>query len=256
MRTHQPHPMQAHALCGAEASLTRNRKLQFLASVLIAVVALTTAVKTHALDLGGLITGALRNGTVSTQDLVGVIRSVAQVSYGQIPSGAGAPQDVEGKVVLYRTAWCGYCKQAAAYMQQKAIPFVERDIETDPANKAEYTRLGGKGPVPFIVFGQKTMLGFSAAAIDQNYAEYQRILATRPSAGVGGPSAAPQPGDALIGKIPGVPIYRQPSKVADKLIPLAKADTVIYMGEERDGLYRVTTSQGEGWVDKLLVKKP
>ena len=31
---------------------------------------------------------------------------------------------------------------------------------------------------------------------------------------------------------------------------------MIYMGEEREGLYRVTTPQGEGWVDKLLVKKP
>lgn len=256
MRTSKTRPMQAHTLSIVEVTSSPNRKLQFLASGLVAVVLLTAAVRTHALDLGGLITGALRNGTVNTQDLAGVIRSVAQVSYGQVPSGAEAPQDVEGKVVLYKTAWCGYCKQAAAYMQKKAIPFVERDIETDPANKAEYSRLGGKGPVPFIVFGQKTMLGFSAAAIDQNYAEYQRILSARPSGGTGGPSAVLQPGDALIGKLSGVPIYRQPSKTADKLIQLAKADTVIYMGEERDGLYRVTTSQGEGWVDKLLVKKP
>ena len=256
MRTYKPYPGLTSAPRNMEASSLRNRRLQFLATGLVGVILLTAAVKTHALDLGGLISGALRNGTVNTQDLVGVIRSVAQVSYGQVPSGAEAPQNVEGKVVLYKTAWCGYCKQAAAYMQKKAIPFVERDIETDPANKAEYTRLGGKGPVPFIVFGQKTMLGFSAAAIDQNYAEYQRIQSAQPSGGTGGPFAALQPGDALIGKLSGIPVYRQPSKAADKLSQLSKADTVIYMGEERDGLYRVTTTQGEGWVDKLLVKKP
>lgn len=223
--------------------------------MVLAITLLTISMQVHAADWGSLLTGALRNGAVSTQDMIGAIRSVAQVSYGQVPGGAAAPQDAQGKVILYRTAWCGYCKQAAAYMQQKAIPFVERDIEADPANKAEYSRLGGKGPVPFIVFGTKTMLGFSAAAIDQNYADYQRILAAGSGVPSGTPSLSPQPGDVLIGKISGIPVYRQPGKAAEKLILLAKTDTMIYMGEEREGQYRVTTPQGEGWVDKLLVKR-
>ena len=224
--------------------------------MVVATTLLTTSIQVHATDWGSLLTGALRNGIVNSQDLVGAIRSVAQVSYGQVPGGTAVPQDAQGKVVLYRTAWCGYCKQAATYMQQKSIPFVERDIEADPANKADYARLGGTGPVPFIVFGSKTMLGFSAAAIDRNYADYQRTLAAGPGAPSASPSPVPQPGDTLIGKITGIPVYRQPSKAADKLIGLAKTDTMIYMGEEREGLYRVTTPQGEGWVDKLLVKKP
>lgn len=231
-----------------------------LLSVALAAVLLASVVQAHALDLGGLLTGALRNGTVSTQDMVGAIRSVSQVSFGSVPSGSASPQNSEGKVLLYRTQGCGYCRQAAAYMQQKAIPFVERDIEADPGARAEYSSFGGKGPVPFFVFGQKTQMGFSPASFEQNYAEFQRTLAakgtTPANAAYGGSPIAPQPGDALIGKIPGVPVYRQPSKAADKLILLAKTDAVVYMGEERDGLYRVTTPQGEGWVDKLLVKKP
>jgi hypothetical protein len=34
------------------------------------------------------------------------------------------------------------------------------------------------------------------------------------------------------------------------------AFTVFYMGDEREGFYRVTTRKGEGWVDILLLKKP
>ncbi len=237
----------------------RTRKPRFLSSVLVAAILLATGIEAHALDLGGLLTNVLQNKTLNTQDMIGAIRSVAEVSFGQVPSGAAAPQDAEGKVVLYRTAWCGFCKKAAGYMQQKSIPFVERDIETDPSSKAEFTRLGGKG-VPFLVFGQKTMTGASPAAIDQNYAEFQRTLAakstTTANAAPGGAPTALQPGDVLIGKIPGIQVYRQPSKAAHKLIRLTQTDTVIYMGEEHAGLYRVATSQGEGWVDKLLVKKP
>ncbi|MBJ7312028.1 SH3 domain-containing protein [Rugamonas sp. CCM 8940] len=59
----------------------------------------------------------------------------------------------------------------------------------------------------------------------------------------------------MVGKIAGINVYAQASKSADKIMKLGKTDEVIYMGEERDGLYRVTTPQGEGWVEKLLIKK-
>lgn len=255
MYTHNHHRIQALRTGKNGTPFQLKLKPQRLFTVAVATVLLATGIPAYAFDFGSMVTGALRNGTISNQDMISAFRSVAQVSFGKVPNGAAAPQDAAGKVVLYRTAGCPFCKQAADYMQQKSIPFVERDVETEPASKAEYARLGGKG-VPFLVFGQKTMLGTSPAAIDQNYAEFQRSLANGTAATAAGASSAPQPGDTLIGKIPGVQVYRQPSKTADKFVQLAKADAVIYMGEERDGLYRVTTAQGEGWVDKLLVKKP
>jgi glutaredoxin len=232
---------------------------------LIALLYLVTATAS-AQDIGNLLKGFVQ---ANQGDLVGAIKSVAEVSFGHLSGGAQSPHDAEGKVVLYKTSWCGYCKRAAAYMQQKNIPFVERDIETNSAYKAEYARLGGKGQVPYLVFGRKTLQGFGEREIDQNYAEFQRVqavarpVATNPSA----PQAegARQPlsggmslrsGDTLIGKIPGIRIYTEASKSAQKMLVLSKAEEVIYMGEERDGFYRVTTTQGDGWVDKLQVKKP
>lgn len=64
-----------------------------------------------------------------------------------------------------------------------------------------------------------------------------------------------QSGDALVGKIANLKIYKEANKKSALLMLASKSDDLIYMGEESDGLYRVTTPKGEGWVDKLLVKK-
>jgi glutaredoxin len=209
------------------------------------------ALPTQALDLGNLLSDVINNGALSTKNLKGIFKSITEVSSGQVKSGAEMSGDYKGKVVLYRTDGCGYCKQEAAYMDEQSIPYIEKDVG-DSENAAEYRKLGGSGGVPFTVFGQKTMMGFTAASFDKHYAEFQRALEVESTA-----SAAKglNPGDELVGKIDGVKVYMQASKSNASLMQLKMQDKVIYMGEERDGLYRVTTPKGEGWVDKLLVKK-
>ncbi|HOY70185.1 MAG TPA: hypothetical protein PL131_10430 [Methylotenera sp.] len=63
-------------------------------------------------------------------------------------------------------------------------------------------------------------------------------------------------GDTIVAKMDKVKVLKEANKKSAKLLQLSKTDEVIYMGEEQNGMYRVTTSEGEGWVDKLLVKKP
>ncbi|PHV04080.1 hypothetical protein CSQ96_27595 [Janthinobacterium sp. BJB412] len=222
------------------------------------VLAALVPIAVNSQSLGSLLNTLKQVTSSNTMD---ALKSVADVIQGQLPPGASA-QNAEGKVVLYRTSWCGYCKSASAYMQRKNVPFVERDIEANAAFKAEYKGLGGNGSVPLIVFGQKTMYGFTEESFDKNYAESRNALSASPRTGaIQGPEpqreigAALQAGQPMVGKIPGIKVYAQPNRSADKLMLLSKSDEVIYMGEERDGLYRVTTQKGEGWVDKLLVKK-
>lgn len=195
---------------------------------------------------------------VTSSNTMDAIKSITEVMQAQLPPGASA-QDAEGKVILYRTSWCGYCKRASAYMHQRNVPFVERDIEANAGYKAEYKSLGGNGSVPLMIFGDKAIYGFTEVTFEKNYADFQASLATAPHGGGKGAQAAPdnamQAGQSMVGKIAGIKVYALPSKSAEKLMTLGKTDEVIYMGEERDGLYRVTTQKGEGWVDKLLVKK-
>ncbi|RZI43928.1 hypothetical protein EGT07_00390 [Herbaspirillum sp. HC18] len=229
------------------------------AGVLIALACVSLSLQAQSLN--GALRSVLNGRVPSTQDVLGTIRSITEVTHGRVADNVPLPPDAESRVVLYRTAWCGYCKQAASYMQQKGIPFIERDIEANSTANTEYRQLGGTGGVPLLVFGQKTMSGFSAYKFDQTYAEFQRTRA----GGVGMDAAGMSPtgygmrplqaGDALVGKIAGVPLYSEPSKASPMLAKLNKAEDVVYMGEEREGLYKVTASVGEVWVDKLLVKK-
>lgn len=198
--------------------------------------------------------------STSANDVIGTIKSLSDITLGQVEPGTG-PVSADGKIILYRTASCPYCKRAAAYMQKKNIGFVERDIETNSSYKAEFSRLGGRG-VPFLVFGEKTMSGFDEMTLERNYADYKRTLestsksvaADSTATSSSSSSMVPRSGDVLVGKIGGIDVYVQPAK-SRKLTVLSKADEMIYMGEEREGFYRVTTQKGEGWIDKLLVKK-
>lgn len=67
---------------------------------------------------------------------------------------------------LFTTSWCGVCKKAKTYLQQKGIAFTEYDVEKSVFGKSEYKRLRGTG-VPIILVGKKRMNGFSPVRLDQ-----------------------------------------------------------------------------------------
>ncbi len=85
--------------------------------------------------------------------------------------GASA-QRGKGGVILYSTSWCGYCTQARAWLKRRGVPFVEKDVERDPAAAKE---LAGKraragirsGGVPVIDVGGSLVLGFDKPRLEQ-----------------------------------------------------------------------------------------
>jgi glutaredoxin len=220
-----------------------------LACLLFAV----TPLNSQSQSLGDLL--KLVSSGSSANELISAFKSISQATLGRIENGA-APENADGKVVVYKTATCPHCKRAIAYMRDQNIPFVARDIEKDASSRAEFARLKGVG-VPFIVFGEKTMTGFDEAKFEKNYAEFSAAKSPLGPTTNGSPpinNAGVQSGDVLLGKIPGVVVYSRPEK-SEKIAVLAKTDEVIFMGDESAGFYRVTTPKGEGWIDKLLVKK-
>jgi glutaredoxin len=89
------------------------------------------------------------------------------------PATPGAGQG-PGEVVIFRTAWCGYCKKTAEYLKLKGVPFVEKDIEADPGARADMVaraRKAGVPPeqlqgVPIISIRGRIINGFNREAID------------------------------------------------------------------------------------------
>jgi glutaredoxin len=72
------------------------------------------------------------------------------------------------RVTIYVTKRCGYCKQAIAYFRKKGIRYSKYDVETSAKGKRDYKKLG-RGGVPIIKIGDKTMRGFSKASFDAFY---------------------------------------------------------------------------------------
>lgn len=92
--------------------------------------------------------------------------------------GAGAdptnPGDVQDRpaVIIYGASWCGPCHQAAAYLKQKGVRFVEHDIEQDSAAAREMrTKLNKAGmrggSIPVLDVRGRILVGFDARAVDQ-----------------------------------------------------------------------------------------
>lgn len=88
------------------------------------------------------------------------------------PEAAGLVAQNNGGVVVYSTAWCGYCRKAKAWLTKKGIAFTERDIEKDPgaaeelAGKAQRAGVKPNG-VPVIDARGTLVLGFDEQRLEQ-----------------------------------------------------------------------------------------
>ncbi len=82
------------------------------------------------------------------------------------------PGDQKPSVIIYGASWCGPCHQAAAYLKQRGVSFVEKDIEADSGAAREmHTKLNNAGmrggSIPVIDVKGKLLVGFDARAVDQ-----------------------------------------------------------------------------------------
>ena len=82
---------------------------------------------------------------------------------------ADAPTN-DGKVTLYSTSWCAFCKTEKQYLESKGVEFDYKNIEEDEdAYKELMTKLGGDDNfrgVPVTDVRGKIILGFNRPAID------------------------------------------------------------------------------------------
>lgn len=76
------------------------------------------------------------------------------------------PADANAGVVLYATAWCGYCKATRALLAEQGVPYTEFDIETSDQGRREHEALGGGG-VPVIKVRGTVIHGFNREALLQ-----------------------------------------------------------------------------------------
>ncbi|MBM4345676.1 MAG: NrdH-redoxin, partial [Deltaproteobacteria bacterium] len=90
-------------------------------------------------------------------------------------AASAAPAATDQQVIIYRTAWCGYCKKAAEYLRLKGVPFEEKDLERDPGAREDMLARARKAGVPesrlqgvpILSVKGKIINGFDRGAIDR-----------------------------------------------------------------------------------------
>jgi glutaredoxin len=67
------------------------------------------------------------------------------------------------EVVIYTKPGCPYCKAAKADLDDRAIPYREMDVTSDPAIREEAIAKAGVASVPVIVRGGEVSVGFGGS---------------------------------------------------------------------------------------------
>jgi len=87
-----------------------------------------------------------------------------------IPTRASTnkPEPADKSVIMYSAEWCGVCRRAKRFFNQKKIAFKEYDIDKSEEAKRKYKLLNAKG-VPVIFIDDIRLNGFSARHFEQIY---------------------------------------------------------------------------------------
>lgn len=94
---------------------------------------------------------------------------------GAAPAASGRSAEA-ASVIIYGASWCGPCHQAAAYLKQRGVPFVEHDIEKDSSAAREMQGKLAKagvrgGSIPVLDVRGRILVGFDSRAVDQALAQ-------------------------------------------------------------------------------------
>lgn len=64
------------------------------------------------------------------------------------------------KVTIYSTDYCGYCRAAKRFFEQKGVPYEEIDLSGDDAGRAALQQRTGRTTVPQIFVGDVHVGGY------------------------------------------------------------------------------------------------
>jgi glutaredoxin 3 len=68
--------------------------------------------------------------------------------------------DENGRVTLYTTEPCGFCRLAKTLLQARGVDYLEVNLAKDPEGRADLVALTGQMTFPQIVIGQRSIGGF------------------------------------------------------------------------------------------------
>ena len=73
---------------------------------------------------------------------------------------ATPPPAAISEVVIYTAPWCGWCRKALAWLDERGVQYVNKDIERDPRNREELIEKTGRTAIPVVEIGDALIRGF------------------------------------------------------------------------------------------------
>lgn len=85
---------------------------------------------------------------------------------------------MSAEVVLYATAWCGYCAAARRLLNAKNASVSEIDVDESPGRRQEMVERSGRRTVPQIFIGGRHVGGYSDLAALERDGRLDELLAS------------------------------------------------------------------------------
>ncbi len=129
--------------------------------------------------------------------------AVSRYDAARQADGPAVDAPAEGAVILYSATWCGFCKKAKAWLKERRVPVVERDVEKTPGAQAELTRklraaqIPGGG-IPVVDWSGTLVVGFDVPS-------FERLLREKPPAPPADGAASTQPATPATPDTPATP---------------------------------------------------
>jgi glutaredoxin len=71
------------------------------------------------------------------------------------------------EVVVYTTAWCGWCRKTLAFLDERGVRYVNKDIEADDSNREELIEKTGRSSIPVVEIDGELIRGYDAARMEE-----------------------------------------------------------------------------------------
>ena len=95
------------------------------------------------------------------------------------PKASAAEAAEKSPVVLYAIPKCPSCDLARLHLQNRKVPFTEKNVESDPKAQAELKQKAGTLFVPTLAVGERVLRGYLESLLEQ---ELDRAGYPRPGA--------------------------------------------------------------------------
>jgi glutaredoxin 3 len=82
-----------------------------------------------------------------------------------------------GRVTLYTTEPCGFCRQAKALLQARGVEYDEINLAKDPEGRSDLVALTGQMTFPQIVVGARAIGGFRELLEAERAGTLEELLA-------------------------------------------------------------------------------